>query len=68
LIADAEHAAVHPDDVAALLRASRGRPGWLVMAGNLLRSRRYWSGDGRIHLTLLGAEISIATTTRLFTT
>lgn len=60
-------APLHADDAAALVRAAQGRPGWLVTAAECLAERRYWSADRRVHLTLLAAEVAIATAQRLFT-
>lgn len=47
-------------DIAALIRMARGRPGWLVMAGQLLCDTHYWR-NGRVLKGSLRAEIMTRT-------
>ena len=47
---------VHPGEERAIIRAARGRPGWIVQCARLLRQKRYWR-----HTTLLVSVLCLDT-------
>jgi energy-coupling factor transporter ATP-binding protein EcfA2 len=52
-------------DRSALLKAAHGRPGWMLMIGDLLQSADYWS-CGRVHVESMQADIMIKINKRYF--
>ncbi len=48
-----------PAEERQILRAARGRPGWVVLCSRLLRENRYWHGQ-MLYATVLCADTEIA--------
>lgn len=57
--ADLDVPRLAPRDERRILRAARGRPGWVVQCARLATQERYWL-DGSLYVTVLCADTEIA--------